>query len=231
MARVVAPGCWHHITQRGNRRQTVFFSDADRTTYLSLLRAQCRRTEVRIAGYCLMSNHVHLIAIPPAGKALAAALGRTHADYARWVNLQRGEIGHLWQNRFYSCPLDTQHQWEALRYVELNPVRAGLARDAVEWPWSSATAHAGGSDRADILDTSDWGSMWTSALWREALDRGVEDAALLERIRESTRTGRPAAGEEFIRQLEASVQRVLRPQKRGPKRRSAASGEQMAFGG
>lgn len=198
--------------------------------YLELLRAQCRRTEVRIAGYCLMSNHVHLIAIPPSGKALATALGRTHADYSRWVNLKRGETGHLWQNRFFSCPLDAEHQWEALRYVELNPVRAGLAREALEWPWSSAAAHSGGSDLAGILDTSEWGARWTAVLWREALDRGIEDAALLERIRQSTRTGRPAAGEAFIKQLEASADRVLRPRKRGPKRRSAAADGQLGLG-
>jgi len=231
IARVAAPGCWHHVTQRGNRKQAVFFADADRTMYLGLLRAHCRRTAVGIAGYCLMSNHIHLIAIPQAAKALAAALGRTHADYARWINLQRGETGHLWQNRYYSCPLDEEHQWEALRYVELNPVRAGLVHDASEWPWSSAAAHTGGADRAAILDNSVRGATWTAALWREALGQGIADAALLERIRESTRTGRPAAGEEFIGRLEAMAHRVLRPQKRGPNRKAAESSGQMALGG
>jgi putative transposase len=115
--------------------------------------------------------------------------------------------------------------------VELNPVRAGLVGEASEWPWSSAAAHIGGSDRAAILDNSAWGAMWTAALWREALGQGIADAALLERIRQSTRTGRPAAGEEFIGQLEAMAHRLLRPQKHGPGRKPAESSGQMALGG
>ena len=147
IARVVVPGCWHHITQRGNRRQSVFFEDADYTLYLQLLAHHTRRCAVRIVGYCLMGNHVHLIAIPPAETALAKSLGRAHVDYARWLNLRRGETGHVWQNRFFSCPMDDWHQWEALRYVECNPVRAGMVSEAPEWRWSSAEAHTSGVDQ------------------------------------------------------------------------------------
>jgi putative transposase len=193
MARLVAPGCWHHVTQRGNRRQTVFFDDADRAMYLQLLAQHCGRAAVGIAGYCLMGNHVHLVAIPRAETGLARALGRTHGDYARWLNMRRGEIGHLWQNRFFSCVLDERHRWEALRYVELNPVRAGLAQEAKDWPWSSAAAHVTGVDRTGILEMAEWERHWTTGTWRDALEQGVEDAALLERIREATRTGRPLA--------------------------------------
>ena len=184
IARVVVADCWHHVTQRGNLGQPVFFDDDDRTMYLNLLRAQCRRTGLQIAGYCLMTNHVHLIAVPPDALALAAALGRTHGDYARWVHLRRAETGHLWQNRYYSCPLDGRHQWEALRYVEMNPVRAGLAAAAQDWPWSSATAHTGGVDRADLLETAAWRKRWLPEEWRETLREGVANAALLERIRQ-----------------------------------------------
>jgi REP element-mobilizing transposase RayT len=115
----------------------VFFEDADRAMYLDLLARYAGRHGVRITGYCLMSNHVHLVAIPKAENALAKAIGRAHNDYARWLNVKRGESGHVWQSRFYSCPLDEQHQWEALRYVELNAVRAGLVGDAPDWPWST----------------------------------------------------------------------------------------------
>ena len=137
-ARVVAPGCWHHVTQRGNRRQTVFFSDDDRAVYLRLLGLECGRHGVRIAGYCLLSNHVHVVAIPSAEDSMAKAFGRAHVGYARWLNVRRGETGHVWQNRYFSCPLDERHRWEALRYVELNPVRAGLVKEASEYRWSSA---------------------------------------------------------------------------------------------
>src|SRR6266478_1975383 len=136
IARVVVPGCWHHVTQRGNQQQTVFFDDSDRKFYLDLLRRYCSRHSVRITGYCLMGNHVHLLAIPAHQTGLAHALGRTHNDYARWLNLRRRQSGHVWQNRFYSCALDEEHKWTALRYVEQNPVRAGLVASAAEWLWS-----------------------------------------------------------------------------------------------
>jgi putative transposase len=183
IARVVAPGCRHHVTQRGNLRQTAFFDDADRALYLDILRRHCRRTGLRIAGYCLMSNHIHLIAVPPDGAAMATALGRTHGDYARWLHVRRAEVGHLWQNRYFSCPPDERHQWEALRYVESNPVRAGLAAFAEARPWSSAGARTGGADRADLLEDAPWRQRWTPARWRKALRAGVADAALMERIR------------------------------------------------
>lgn len=228
--RVVVPGCWHHITQRGNRRQIVFFEDADRAMYLDLLARYAGRHGVSITGYCLLSNHVHLVAIPKAENGLAKALGRTHNDYARWLNVKRGESGHVWQSRFYSCPLDEQHQWEALRYVELNAVRAGLVGDAPDWPWSSAAAHTGGDDRTGIVDRAEWSRRWSAETWRDVLGRGVADAALQERIRESTQTGRPAASDDFVKQLEASAHRRLRPMKRGPKIRVASGDAPLELG-
>ncbi len=231
IARVVVPGCWHHVTQRGNRRQSVFFDDADRAMYLRLLARHCRQASVGIAGYCLMGNHVHLVAIPRAENGLAKGLGRTHCDYARWLNMRRGETGHLWQNRFYSCVLDGRHRWEALRYVELNPVRAGLAQTPAGWSWSSATAHITGLDRTGLLETAEWTACWSPREWGEALNLGVQDAAMLERIRESTRTGRPAAEPAAVVELERMTGRLLRPQKRGPKRKATAvAGEQFCFG-
>src|ERR1035437_6369139 len=211
MARVVASGCWHHITQRGNRRQVVFFEDTDRAMYLRLLGLHCNRHGVRISGYCLLSNHVHLVAVPQGENGLAKAIGHAHMDYARWLNVRRSETGHVWQNRFYSCPLDEQHRWEAMRYVELNPVRAGLAVAAAAWPWSSAAAHLGGRDRTGLLDLTEWGSRWNPETWRDVLEEGLDNAAMMERIREATRTGRPAASADFIEQLETATHRTLRP--------------------
>jgi len=229
MARVVVPGLWHHITQRGNRRETVFFDDRDRGVYLQLLAHHCRRCSLRVVGYCLMGNHIHVIAIPPVETALAKSLGRTHVDYARWLNLRRGQTGHAWQNRFFSCPMDERHQWEALRYVECNPVRAGLVTEAPGWRWSSAAAHTGGIDRWGVLDMAEWERRWTSGAWREALDGGIADVALWERIREATRTGRPAADEEFVKRLEVERRRRLRPQKRGPKAKPEVDERQMSL--
>ena len=127
-------GCVHHVTQRGNNRQDVFFVDDDRRVYLELLAQQAPRFGLSVQGYCLMTNHVHL---------LAKTLGRTHFLYTQYVNRLHGRSGHLWQNRFYSCALDEPQQWAALGYVERNPVRARLVRLAWRYEWSSAAAHCG----------------------------------------------------------------------------------------
>jgi putative transposase len=113
-----------------------FFHDDDRRVYLHALAEYCGRYGVRLMGFCLMSNHVHFIAIPEHADAFAKAFGRTHNDYARWLHVRQRQIGHLWQNRFFSCPLDSGYCWAALRYVERNPVRADcrscLGLDVVE---------------------------------------------------------------------------------------------------
>ncbi|UCD00360.1 MAG: transposase, partial [Phycisphaerales bacterium] len=128
LARTVAVGFAHHITQRGNNRYDVFFVDDDRRVYLELLKEQADKYGLDLVGYCLMSNHVHLIAIPHAEDALAKAVGRTHFRYAQYINRFHRRSGHLWQGRFYSCALDKRHFWLAMKYVELNPVRAKLCR-------------------------------------------------------------------------------------------------------
>jgi len=229
IARVVVPGCWHHITQRGNHQQTVFFHDADREFYLRLLRRHCALQSVRITGYCLMGNHVHLLAIPANAAGLARAFGRAHVEYARWLNLRRQETGHVWQNRYYSCPLDERHQWEALRYVELNPVRAGLASRAADWRWSSAAAHLAGDDHAGLIDCADWRARWLPGSWAEVLEHGIDDADLIARIRDATRTGRPAAGDDFVKRVEATLGRPLHRLKRGPKPPASSASGQLNF--
>jgi putative transposase len=214
---------WHHVTQRGNYRQTVFFEDADRSCYLRLLRRYCTEYKLKLGGYCLMGNHVHLLAIPEREDSLARALGRAHNDYSRWVNLKRGQTGHVWQNRYYSCPLEEQHAWEALRYVELNPVRAGMVQSAAGWRWSSAPAHAAGTDVSELIDWTDWRRRWTACEWSDALQSGVADTDWLARLRQATRTGRPLGSESFVEQVECSVRRALRPGRRGRRPRIDAA--------
>src|SRR4030042_765949 len=130
LARMVIPGVPHHITQRGNNRQDVFFVDDDRRVYLSLLQEPSRRYGLQLLGYCLMSNHVHLIATPARDDSLAKAVGRGHWLYTQYVNRLHGRSGHLWQNRFYSCALDEEHLVAARAYAERNPVRAKLVKQA-----------------------------------------------------------------------------------------------------
>ena len=141
LARFVFPGLPHHVTQRGNRRQQVFFSGEDYKDYLALLAEDCRDARVSVWAYCLMPNHVHLILVPSDTGGLRAALAEAHRRYTRKVNFREGWRGYLWQGRFSSFPMDDEYLFACARYVELNPVRAKLVERARDWQWSSARAH------------------------------------------------------------------------------------------
>ena len=149
-------------------------------------------------------------------------MARAHQDYSRWANMRRQVNGHLWQNRFYSCALDEGHQWEALRYIELNPLRAGMVERAEQWRWSSARAHMTGADPDRLLTMEDWWCRWSPQSWRETLACGISDAAMFESIREATRTGRPAAEKDFICRIEQTTGRQILPLRRGPKPKATA---------
>lgn len=200
----------HHVTQRGNNRQDVFFVDDDRRAYLRILRLQAEAHGLDVVGYCLMTNHVHVVAVPATEEALAKALGQTHLRYARYINRLHGRSGHLWQNRFYSCALDEPHLWAAVRYVERNPVRAGMVRAAWQYRWSSASAHVGGSDGSDLLNMQAWAAQWDARRWKQELGR-PDEAAALTGLRQSTHTGRPLGSDRFLSKLEAALGRRLRP--------------------
>ena len=214
IARVVVPGLPHHVTQRGNRRADVFLCDRDRRRYLSMLAGYKARYGLRVWAYCLMTNHVHFVAVPDAADSLGRTLRDTHQAYASWLNRRLGESGHLWQGRFFSCVLDDAHLWAAVRYVERNAVRAGLVARAEDWPWSSAAAHCG--LRGDPL-LSPVEMPWLVADWSAYL--GEEDEAEREAIRQQTRTGRPCGSGAFLDHLASTRGRILRPRKRGPKPR------------
>lgn len=215
LARVVVADVPHHVTQRGNRRQPVFFGDDDYRLYLGLLAEQARAAGVAVWAWCLMPNHVHLMLTPPTPQALRAALAEAHRRYSRTVNLREGWRGYLWQGRFASCPMDEAHMMAAARYIELNPVRARLAARPEDWPWSSARAHLSGQGDGltEIAALGRWVPDWASFL-AEGLDN---EAA--ERLRHGERTGRPLGDAGFVARLEAATGRPLAPRKRGPKPR------------
>jgi putative transposase len=228
LARVIAIDTAHHVTQRGNAHRFILNSDSDRLVYLDLLVRFSRLYELSLAGYCLMSNHVHLIVVPHRPDSLASALQHAHGRYAAYLNAREASDGHVWQGRYYSCPLDLPHLWAALRYCELNPVRAGLVAQPDRYRWSSAVAHCGGY-WPDFLERLAWCARWTSPAWREylAADESSNDA---DAIRSSTHTGRPLGTQDFIEQLELTLRRRLTPQKGGrPPRRSQAD-RQAAIG-
>ena len=213
LARLVIPGLPHHVTQRGNRRQQTFFNDGDYAAYLELMSDWCREEGVEIWSYCLMPNHVHLIAVPKTEGGLRRAIGESHRRYTRRINFREQWRGYLWQGRFASFIMDEPYLLAAARYVELNPVRAKLVDRARDWPWSSAKAHLSGRDDrlvkvAPLLAmVGDWKAFLRSALPEEEL----------RDLREHGRTGRPLGGSLFLDRLEGLVGRVLKPQKPGPK--------------
>jgi putative transposase len=207
------PGFPHHITQRGNRRQQTFFNDGDYAAYLELMSEWCREEGVAIWSYCLMPNHVHLIAVPKTEDGLRRAIGEAHRRYTRRINFREKWRGYLWQGRFASFIMDEAYLLAAARYVELNPVRAKLVANPADWPWSSAKPHLSGRDDrlvkvAPLLAmVSNWKAFLRSALPEEQL----------RSIREHGHTGRPLGSSAFLDRLEGLVGRVLKPQKPGPK--------------
>jgi putative transposase len=160
-----------------------------------------------------MTNHVHLVLVPGRFQALSQMLRDTHTAYALRFNLQNGVSGHLWQGRFFSCVLDDSYVWAAVRYVEQNPVRAGLVTQAEAYPWSSAAAHCG--LRMDLLLSSGFPPAGSVTNWGEWL--AGEEAVPSAVIRRQTHTGRPCGSAAFIVGLEERMNRPLNPRKRGRK--------------
>ena len=197
IARVIAPGYPHHITQRGNRRQQTFFSEQDYQHYCDLI-----------------ADHVHLIAVPKNEIGLARAIGEAHRRYTLLINSRQNWRGHLWQERFASFPMDESHLLTAVRYIEMNPVAAGLVSHPGDYPWSSARAHLQGEDDQLIKagPLRELAGDWASFLRLSS----PQELAVLYR---HERTGRPLGPAAFIDELEIELKRPLRRQKPGPKKK------------
>ncbi len=213
LARVVLPGHPHHIIQRGNRRQEVFFREEDYESYLGLLKEWSEKEQVEIWAYCLMPNHVHLIVKPDKTSNLSKAIGETHRRYTRQINFRENWRGYLWQGRFSSFPMDESWLLRAAAYVELNPVKAGMVKAPWDYRWSSVHAHLSGKDKDGIVAAKrllelvgDWKSYLT-----EAQGYGIEEFERHER------TGRPLGDNSFIELAEKLLSRNLKKKKPGPK--------------
>jgi len=214
-ARVVIPGCPHHLIQRGSRRQRVFFSDEDRAFYLILLKRQIEKFGISLWAFCLMENHVHMIAVPRGKDGFARAIGEVHRKYTSVINTREDWKGYLWQGRFITYPLSDDHLFAAIRYVERNPVRAGLVRAAEDYEWSSARAHVR-KEPHPLLTTCPLEAVipdWSAYLQQS--DRPGD----VEKLIRHGETGRPLGDEDFLKQLEALSGRILVLKKKGRKKR------------
>ena len=222
LARIVIPGLPHHVTQRGNRREAIFFEDGDHEIYRDLLAEQTLKAGVEDWAYCLMPNHVHLILKPGKSDALGKAVGETHRRYTNFINARGRWTGHLFQSRFGSVPMDFTHLMRTVRYVSLNPVRARFVPRAEDWKWSSVRAHLAGVDDELVAV-------------RPILDRIANFADLLRdeadedfsELRRSEGSGRPLGTPEFVTGLERLLGRNIARRSPGRKPISSPVGEQL----
>jgi putative transposase len=212
IARAIAIGYPHHITQRGNYRQTVFAEEGDYARYVELLSGFAPKYGLEIWAYCLMPNHVHFVGIPGRQESLSRTFNTVHMLYAQYFNRKRNAIGHLWQGRFFSCVLDERHLYAAVRYVELNPVRGGIVEAPQDYLWCSAKSHITGvadpvlAGRCFLSETvKDWGQYLRQDQDREATDGVIK----------ATKIGRPCGSEDFVRQMEGLLNRRFTALPRG----------------
>ncbi|MBV1915973.1 MAG: transposase [Pseudomonadales bacterium] len=209
LARTVFPDIPHHITQRGNRREDVFFTDDDRLAYLEWLRFYCKKYDVSVLAYCLMTNHLHLVLTPHSEDGLQLVLKPLHMRYSQHVNKIKGWKGHLWQGRFFSSPLDEAYTWSTIRYVERNPVDAGVIVKAEDYRWSSAAAHCGLTENPMLSTLPDSMKGISQDHWSEWLAL-PEKQDVAEVIRRNVEKGLPCGNDDFIDTLEKISKRALR---------------------
>ncbi|HUR39989.1 MAG TPA: transposase [Verrucomicrobiae bacterium] len=215
IARPVFPGLPHHVTQRGNRQADIFLCNADRTQYLEWLKEYCAAAEVEMIAYCLMRNHVHFVAILLAADSFERVFHRLHTRYAQRFNRITGFKGHVMQGRYFSAALDESHLWTAIRYVERNPVRAGMVQKAQDYAWSSAAMHCGlrtdpvvngrNALPRDFVSTADW-PKWLSS---------EEDSTQVNLLRTQSLRGLPCGSDDFVSSLEMRAGVPLKRRPRG----------------
>ncbi len=214
LPRFVLPGIPHHITQRGNRREKTFFEDGDYALYLDLLADAAGRTGVEVWAYCLMPNHVHVIAVPSDEDGLSRCFSHVHRHYTGYINARQRWTGHLWQGRFGSVAMDEPHFVTALRYVSLNPVRARLVKRAQDWQWSSVRAHLAGKDDHVVSVAP---ALERVGDFKAFLRQDFDEAQAYAALRKAESVGRPVGSPEWLAEMEERSGRVLVAQKRGPK--------------
>lgn len=215
IARIIVPEFPHHITQRGNRRQTVFINEDDYSEYLKLLSSYSRKFKVDILAYCLMPNHIDLIAVPHQDGSLSRAIGETHRNYTRFINFREKWSGYLWQGRFSSYVLDERYLLAATRYILLNPVKEKMVIKPCDYKWSSARHHMMMENSPLVKDGLLKGLIGN---WEEFLNTasGDDDIKLFQ-LHE--RTGRPLGDNPFIEKLESLLKINLTKKRVGRKKK------------
>jgi putative transposase len=217
IGRAVAAGFPHHVIQRGNNREYVFFEKEDRKHYLSLLKKYAAKWDSPVMSYCLMSNHVHLLTRPESDESLFKVMQGLTLCYTQYINRIYGRTGRLWESRYHSCIVDHErYLWAVARYIEQNPVRTGMVEKAEDYPYSSASAHVKGSDDAVLgedLFANERRQDYILMLRSEISEKEIE------RLRYATKTGRPFGNEGFVVEMENKLKRRLLQRSKGRPRK------------
>ncbi len=220
LPRLTAPGLAHHLIQRGNNRQAIFFDEVDCLRYLGDLSQLAAAHALAIHAYVLMPNHVHLVATPPDREAMSRLMQALGRRYVRWFNARHRRTGTLWEGRYRSTVVDTDRYLLAcMRYVELNPVRAGLVDDPSAYRWSSHRHQLGQFADPLITEHALYWALGNTPFERQQAYRRLFDQIPLEgeidEIRQTTQRGWVLGGGGFAEQVAAKAGRRVAPMRRG----------------
>ena len=220
LPRYALPGMAQHVIQRGNNRSVVFRSNADYRFFRNCLREACAQHECVVHVYVLMPNHVHMLMTPATGSAIGKVMQSVGRRYVRRFNDAHGRTGTLWEGRYKATPVGTErHLWACQRYIELNPVRAGLVDAPAAYRWSSHRANAFGTPNALVTPHESYQALGSEprarqAAYRTFFDEDLSDSTLAA-IRDSTNGGWALGSQEFHDEIGALLTRRSRPATRG----------------
>jgi putative transposase len=220
LPRLVIPNQPHHVIQRGNDRQLIFRDDEDHQRFLGWLKDSAKEFKVAVHAYVLMPNHLHLMASPSDAGGLAQMMQRVGRYYVPWYNHKYGRVGSLFQGRFKTSLVDAERYFMICsRYIELNPVRARIVTDPLEYPWSSYAHHAGVRPDALITDHALFWALGNTPFQREAAYIELAQRSLtvdeLTRVNLAVLKGWPLGSDAFKQDLQHKVKRQVLPAKRG----------------
>lgn len=221
LPRLYVPGCPQHVIQRGNARRPVFLDDIDRAAYLRWLGDVVRDYRIALFAYVLMENHVHLLATPPAEGVLGRAMQSLGRRYVRYFNDRHEKSGTLWEGRYRATIVDSEHYLiRCMRYIDLNPVRAGMVRDPAAFRWSSYHHHAGALIDPILTDPPLYWALGNTPFarqeaWRQLCAEGLAASEVRE-ISDATNKGWALGSEAFKAAISDSATRRPTPSiKRG----------------
>ncbi len=222
--RVAPTGIPQHVIQRGNNRQVCFASEDDMRAYLSWLKEYAQKYKVHIHAWVLMSNHVHLLCTPQASDAVSRMMQALGRVYVRYFNHTYQRSGTLWEGRYKSCLVESEsYLLQVYRYIELNPVRAGMVGDPGEYTWSSYPCNAFGKKSEMHTPHELYRALGRTDAERmeryRALFSAHVDGPLLEKIRQSLNKGLALGHERFAEQIEVLTGQRVVPGRRGRPRK------------